>query len=466
MKMDANLVTELLKDIQLKGKLDYDYVCRSIRAANSAPTAYFFQILTEKFVCKFSDDPGYKVGQQYAFDELPEPDMHFLLYQGPDLIAILIAGDFNDGDEAVTKNLHDILSLGVIMTRTQEAMVALQLSVCSDVGLLLSSVLQLVDATPVVNLKRPGVTRENFEVLKEHDTLTYQNMQRLNRTVTQAFSLVLDVRDYLQLSSESALPVAEDFVIRDLLQQVVDTFQERGQRTINMTIADNIPRVVRCSQSRLRQILLSVMEKLSDSGSINISVERLPAAGPSMTLHMRFRTAIKVDEWFSYETVTSKTLTTALMKRLCTLLHGEMSMDEDRLGLQVKVRCETSNATSVFQGKQVLICVSDPASQGPLFSLFGEWNAVPTLSGPDPSLYINHVERFHLVLCDPSFRSYVPRIRKRGVPVLGVLSPSLQDRSLQFSNFFDETTTQPFNPDDISTKARALLEKANASGGK
>ena len=457
-------MTEILKDIQLKGKLDYAFVCHLLQNITGSQTAYFFQMLTEKFVCKFSSNPEYAVGDVYTFDELPDPETQFLLYQGPDLIAIMIAGELDKADlpDSALTALHNVLSLGVIMTRSQDSMVGLQLSVCSEVGQLLSSVLQLVDSTPALILKKPGATRENFDVVRDHDNVLYQNMQRMTRSVTQAFSLILDVRDYLQLMTDAAVLGEEDFVFRELLQEVVDTFQEQGQRSINVTVGDSIPRVVRCSRSRLRQILLSVMQKLSDSGSINIAAERQASEGlDGFTLQIRFRTAIRVEEWFTYETVTSRTLTTALTKQLCSQLHGHMTMDDDGLGVQVRVRCELSNATSIFQQKQILICVTDPVIQGQLFSLFGELNAVPTLSGPDPSLYYNHIERFHLVLCDSSFRSYVPRVRKRGVPVIGILTPSPQDRSLQFSNLFDSTTTQPFNPDDISAKARQLLEGPN-----
>jgi hypothetical protein len=392
---------------------------------------------------------------------LPDPENHFLIYQGPDLIAIMVAGDIEASaqlTETAKSTLHNILSLGVILTRAQDAMVGLQLSVCTEVGQQLSSALQLAEATPALNLRRPGVTRENYESIRDHDNVLYQNIQRMSRTITQAFALVLDIRDYLQLMTDASIPTSDDIVIRELFQQVVDTFQDQGQRTISLTFSDNVPRVVSCSEQRLKQILLSVMQKLSDSGSINITVERMNGEGRSFTLYMRFRTGIRVDEWFTYETVTSRTLSTALMKRLCTLLHGQMSMDDDGLGVQVKVRCDMSSATTIFQGKQILISVSDPTTQGQLFSLFGEWNAVPTLTGPDPSLYLNHIDRFDLVLCDNSFKNYVPRVRRRGVPVLAILTMSPQDRSLQYSNFFDNTTTQPFNPDDISAKARALLE--------
>jgi hypothetical protein len=459
--MDLGVVARLLRDIQLKGRLDYEFACHTLSDVLNAKAAYFFQILTERFSCKYSSDGTFVVGDLYGLDDLPDPEHQFLLYQGPDLIAILSVGHISESlpDRVVSDMLHNVLALGVIMTRNQDAVHELQLSVCAELGQLLSSVLQLVDSTPPLALKKVGVTKDTLDAVRDYNALIQRNLSGLGRTVTQALALVLDVRDYLQLNQPRDLSSEEDFVMRDLLQEVVDTYQEPGQRTINAAVSDSVPRVVRCSRAKLKQVLDTVMQKLSDSGSVNISVESQPSTAQGFMLILRLRTAVKVDSWFSYESVDSKTLTTALLKRLCLLLRGEITMDDDGLGLQIRVRCEASNLATTFLGKQVLICIIDPAHQGPLFSLFSELGSVPTMSGPDPSLYLNHIERFQLVVCDGSFRQHVPKIRKRNVPVLGILGSSPQDRSLQFTNFFSATSkTPPLNVEEVSLKARSLLE--------
>jgi hypothetical protein len=454
--MDNESAMRILRDIRVKGRLDYGMVMRTIFERTGGTRGSFFQLVTHQFACKYSSDRSFSLDKWYSYDDIPE-NQHSIVI-GSDTIAIICCDDApNDaGEEEQGTLFHDIISVGVVLTRARESGNALHLSVCNELGQLLSSALNMLGSLPSLPAARARLSRESALVVQDYTKVISQHLASMSRIITQALALIYDVRDYIAVDQGMIIVDAVDVVVRDLLNEVIETHQDKARRSITVNMHERVPRTVRCSQTRLKQVLDSVMVKLADIGSVGIEVDSQPGGADAITLNIRFRTLSRLDQWFSYEMVTAKTLSTALISRLCVMMNGKLEVEDDGLGVLLSFKCGLPKTVEAFTNKQILICAADPALQTLLFSLLTEWGAAPQICGVDPELYIAHIERFHMVLSDSSFAAFVPRIRKKGVAVLGLLSDSGLDRSFQY-NYFDATVSLPFAPSELSDRCKQLL---------
>ena len=265
--MNRSFVAKLLRDIQLKGLLDYKFVVDTTCEVTNKKCGSFFQILTRRFMCKYSSDNAFTQGTVYRYEDLPESQ--FPIYKGPDLVAILCVEDLT---EVIPPDLvdffHNTVSIGVVLTKSKDALNTLEISVCTETGQQLTSVLRLIEATPTFIPKKKGISQENYDAVTEYTTLVSQNLQTARKTVTTALALNWDARDFIGLDAGLISFPMTDVIVRDLFKEVTETFQGPGQKNINFNVNDTVPRCLRCCRVRVKQVLDTVMQKLSETGSI------------------------------------------------------------------------------------------------------------------------------------------------------------------------------------------------------
>src|SRR6478609_1340023 len=133
--MDDSCAMRVLRDVRVKGYLDYSMVMRTIMEITGSQQGSFFQLVTRQFACKYTSDPAYTQDKLYSFEDLPENQLPIVV--GSDTMAIICCEEFPAGRDNIL--FHDIVSVGVVLTKARESGNTLHLSVCQELGNLLSS---------------------------------------------------------------------------------------------------------------------------------------------------------------------------------------------------------------------------------------------------------------------------------------------------------------------------------------
>lgn len=440
---EESLSTTILQNVLQIGRLDYKSTMEGLLSITGSTEGQFFDTDSINFICRYSTEDRYSVGQRYSFDELPLDN--FPIMHKSNVIALICMnaqGAIDDMNDTDRQRIFDSISVGMVMGRLKEENYGFATSLCHVLGRMVQQILETVSTLP----------RNNT------------SLQWMDRNLGEILAIIYDALDYLEIDGGRIVMTANLVDVTEFIREILTILQQDGSY-ITSDIEDSVPKVILFDRKRVQQMLISVTRKLSDLKGIrlNLKLENFSRIeDPNADLFLYFhlfsdtsRQNQEIQRRFRIEQVSVDSLGIHVVKKLCDMMMGTFTVSDIGITIRIKVGLPPQEKEmESFKGRSVLIAFEDVKEAQRLATVFSALGMQVTyLKDRATSLRTNQLEGQAIVAIDSSFTDVGRTAKRRGIPVVGV------GKGVEETLLDAHFPTLPVSWKDVVQKCEHLMER-------
>lgn len=329
-----SFTTDLLHDIIDNGRLDAEYLIRTLMKITNSTTGHFFVNEDDHTVCRYTTG-GYTVGQIYNIVNLPPYEECFDVAYRTDTIAIMCLSNASvleppNLDATRRQDLHDTISLG------------LRLEMMSTSHYEFTQCL----TSTVKGLVQKSITSTGIDTNTLYDSLG------------KIIELMNNAADYVALDTEKTRLDVRKINVRNFMNAVVKGINDTLVMT-DLTIDKTVPEVLVIDPSKIQQILRTVISKIGSVSKLTIQVTATVKGVSEIFLNFVIKVtesakAVDLKNVLMTSNNSMDSLGIRIVKKLVQLMHGDLRIGQDNIHITTK--CDT---LSQFVNKDILISLAD-----------------------------------------------------------------------------------------------------------
>ena len=442
--MDYDISTSILQDVLQSGQLNYHKTVDTLVRITNSQSAQFFELLYGlTFVCKYSSTSDFVTDKQYGFEDLPSEQ--YAIFHKSNIIAVICLSNqkiLNELPGNTRQRIHDAICIGLVMGSLRDSKYSFVMSVCQSLSNIVTQIYQL----------STGLSQQN--VPKDQ-----QKLEQMNIYLNQVIAVIYDTIDYIEIDSEK---IILDNTLIDIRKFINDTTNILSRdMTVTKDIDDNVPQGIFIDKDRVLQMLVSVLKKVSDLKDIHLHTSFVDySSNESSDMYLIFRlfshtsrNNLEILKRFQIEHVSVTSLDVFVVKRLCEIMKGTFDVTEN--GIILKIVTDVPKEEGHFRSRKILVGTRDAYLSNKLIQLFNELGASVTfLDDRSQNAFLPY---YDLMLIDSSFTDVIPMAKRRGIPVVGVLTIA-EVAQVKTINF-DAILSIPVTVHELKMKCEKLLHE-------
>lgn len=326
LKKAREISASILGNVLQIGHLDYAKTILGLMDLTGSVEAQFFQnVYGLTFVCKYSNTSAYKIGELYTVEKLP-PNK-YVIYHRNNIIAIVCL-DKQEGletfPEDIQRRIHDSICIGLVMGNLKDSKYNFTMSVCNALGNIVNQVIQSFDSLTTKSRNDPRI------------------VERINSYLNDVITIIYDTIDYLEIDAEKVSLQKNVVNMSTFVAETVGIVQDMFSIKVTTDLSDSANRSLVFDRKWVQQMIVSLLKKLNDISDIKLHIQLI---GTVLVFHIYSiysRNNAEIQSRLQVENVTVSTLDIFVIKKLCEIMNGTFSMDDEGEGAIIKITISLS----------------------------------------------------------------------------------------------------------------------------
>lgn len=443
--MHQDISAVILQNVLQIGHLDYFKTIEGLISLTSSSSAQFFEPLylnSQYFVCKFSNDVKFVQNEILPYDSLPVDQ--YPIYHKNTILAIISLDRQENFDSLLNdqqKRIHDSICIGLILGNLKDTNYSFITSLCNELSQIVTKIFKVFST-----LSLDKKDKENYELV--------------NSCLRDVITIIYDTIDYVEIDAERVIMEKNQVSVKNFIDE---TLKILGKSTMLKDIDDTIPEQILLDEKHVRQILVSILAKLSDIPDLRLNVtcvdySTIESFDMLLVLHIASnssRNNIEINKRFQIENVSVHTLNVFIVKRLCEIMKGTFDVNEN--GVTIKIKIDVPEWNTKFKDKRILIGVKDVGVQKGIVNIFQDLqsNVVSIATIAHPMNLIN----YDMIIIDEAFSDLIKitRLQKRDTPIVAIINNNIDPTYSYIVTQTNTYLTIPISLQEVKTKCEGLL---------
>ncbi len=450
--LDKDISASILQQVLQVGYLNYDKLMENLMRITKSKDAQFFEVLSgnaeSKYVCKYSTTTEFIAGMIYTLNDLPFDQITIMHKSSPiSMISLDNQSEFDIIPDDCRQRILDSICIGIVMGNLKDTKFTFTMSVCRELSRIVTEISDLF-----ANLQIPDSQIMDKETANTIDTY-----------LTDVIRILYETIDYMEIDSENVVLQNDPVDVNEFIDEIIGLFTVGN---VTKIVDESVPKIVLMDKTRVQQILIAVLKKVTDLTDIHFKVSLFDiSSSGSQDVFIAFRTSSpktkesqEIQERFQIDHVTVSSLDLFICKRLCEIMSGTFEVDES--GVMMKVKIDIPVRADAFKNKIILVGTKDVNLSANLEKIFTSLGSETKMF--NNLTYTTLINQCDMVVLDAYYGVFSRLAKSKNIPVVALLTAS-EKSTMKNTTMFDTILSIPFSSEEVRSKCESLLLRRKSS---